>query len=184
LTIDPNLSAAQSAAAAAWAAVGVARQQTVATWLGGAASALVAVVAVGITLVEAARARRARELALLEGGRYAVEMLGAFFDRARSVPDPVNETIDYNSWLRVLTGAGATLQAVLSQQTDNVALSRLAYEIRTTMTGVIDVLSREQERKIPFPLSYVLGNLEEDEGRTRTHQSQIKRYYKTLKGQR
>lgn len=182
MLIDPNLAAAQSSAAAAWAAVGVARQQVMATWVAGAASALVAVVAVGITLVEAARARKARRLALLEGARHAVEMLGAFFDRSRSVPDPVSEIVDYDSWLRVLKGAGGALQAVLSQQTDDIALTRLAYQIRTTMAGVIDVLSREQERTTPFPLSYVLRTLEDDETRTRSHQDAIRRHEARLAG--
>jgi hypothetical protein len=138
--IDPNLAAAQSAAAAAWAAVGAARAQLAATYVAAAGSFLVAGVTGFLTYREALRGKRARRYAAVEALRSAAMMIRFVWHSAKSEPaDGVTPFERLKGFAKI---AGDAVSASGGQATEDKQLILLTHQMRRTVENFRHMLDR------------------------------------------
>src|SRR5262245_53075625 len=121
--VDPNLAAAQSAAAAAWAAAKASNAQVIATYVAAAGSFLVAIVTGALTLRESARGKAARRFAAVEGLRTAAAMTNMTWGALRSAR--VDRGVPFErlkAFLKIATDALTSSAAVHAEDRQIISL--------------------------------------------------------------
>jgi hypothetical protein len=112
--VDPMLAAAQSQAAAAWAAVGEAHEQLIALWAAAGASTLVAVLALYFSGQESRQARKSRKRRSKALVLQAIERASAIRENAGTIQSFVSPAA-VNSWARDVAAAVSFLDAALAE---------------------------------------------------------------------
>jgi len=139
-SIDPNLAATQSAAAAAWAAANASRAQVVATYIAATGSFLVAVVTGVLTLRESLKGRNARRFAAIEGLRAAAGMIALTWSTIRSAP--VDQVVSFDKLKAFLKIALDSIAGSAAQHSEDRQLISLVHRIKRATDGFAHLMDR------------------------------------------
>jgi hypothetical protein len=143
--VDPGLAAAQSAAAAAWAAANAARAQVIGTYVAAAGSFLVAVVTGVLTFRESLRGRNARRFAAVEGLRSAAGMIAVVWSSVRATrADQVVPFERLKAFLKIATD-GITSSA--AQNADDRQIVSLIHRLKRSTDGLSHLIDRVERAK-------------------------------------
>jgi hypothetical protein len=143
--IDPDLAAAQSAAAAAWAAANAAKAQVVGTYIAAAGSFLVAIVTGVLTFRESLRGRNARRFAAVEGLKNAAGMIAVVWGSIKATK--ADQVVPFERLKAFLKIASDAIASSAAQQADDRHIISVIHKLKRSTDGLSHLIDRIERAK-------------------------------------